>query len=386
MNILFVTEDHTKENYGVTTVVSQLANEIADRNNGMEVIIAAIGKDSVLQHKSIKVELIPPAKVGAFWGWSPALMARLNDIVADHDINLIHIHGIWMAAQLFALIIARKRNIPCIVSAHGMLEPWLWNKQNLFKKYKKKIYFNLIFQHAIAESTVFHAITPIEKENLSKLLPKQKMVVIPNAIGLGKENVYDDSGEFTVPEKYFLFLGRLHPKKGVDLLVNAFYRANLDKEWRLVIIGPESDPQYVEKIKTDVLNWGLSNRVEFTGPIFGTRKLELIRKSWAMVTPSYSEAVGMVNLEAAVCKVPSITTFETGLWDWEEGGGILIHPNVDELTDSLLKASRWSLADRLEYGNKSYQLVANKYSCDTVVPKWEALYSSLITDHAILNN
>jgi glycosyltransferase involved in cell wall biosynthesis len=267
-----------------------------------------------------------------------------------------------------------------------MLEPWLWNKQNLFKKYKKKIYFNLIFQHAIAESTVFHAITPIEKENLSKLLPKQKMVVIPNAIGLGKENVYDDSGEFTVPEKYFLFLGRLHPKKGVDLLVNAFYRANLDKEWRLVIIGPESDPQYVEKIKTDVLNWGLSNRVEFTGPIFGTRKLELIRKSWAMVTPSYSEAVGMVNLEAAVCKVPSITTFETGLWDWEEGGGILIHPNVDELTDSLLKASRWSLADRLEYGDKSYQLVANKYSCDTVVPKWEALYSSLITDHAILNN
>jgi glycosyltransferase involved in cell wall biosynthesis len=363
-----------------------LANEIADRNNGMEVIIAAIGKDSVLQHKSIKVELIPPAKVGAFWGWSPALMARLNDIVADHDISLIHINGIWMAAQWVALMIARKRNIPCIVSAHGMLEPWLWNKQSLFNKYKKKIYFNLIFQHAIAESTVFHAITPIEKENLSKLLPKQKMVVIPNAIGLGKENVYDDSGEFTVPEKYFLFLGRLHPKKGVDLLVNAFYRANLDKEWRLVIIGPESDPQYVEKIKTDVLNWGLSNRVEFTGPIFGTRKLELIRKSWAMVTPSYSEAVGMVNLEAAVCKVPSITTFETGLWDWEEGGGILIHPNVDELTDSLLKASRWSLADRLEYGNKSYQLVANKYSCDTVVPKWEALYSSLITDHAILNN
>jgi len=386
MNILFVTEDHTTENYGVTTVVSQLANEIADRNNGMEVIIAAIGEDSVEQHKSVKVELISSARVGAFWGWSPALMARLNDIVTDHDINLIHIHGIWMAAQLHALLIAKKKKIPCIISAHGMLEMWHWDQQSLFNKYKKKIYFKLIFQHAITESTVFHAITPIEKENLSKLLPKQKLVMIPNAIGLEKEHASENTGEKIVPEKIFLFLGRLHAVKGVSLLINAFYKANLGSAWRLVITGPESDAQYVEKIKTDVLNLGLSDRVEFTGPVFGIRKLELIRKSWAMVTPSYSETVGMVNLEAAVCKVPSITTFETGLWDWEEGGGILIHPNVDELTDSLLKASRWSLADRLEYGNKSYQLVANKYSCDIVVPKWEALYSSLITDHAILNN
>ena len=141
--------------------------------------------------------------------------------------------------------------------------------------------------------------------------------------------------------------------------------------------------QDVAKIKTDVLNWGLSDRVEFTGAIFGTRKLELIEKSWAMVTPSYSEAVGMVNLEAAVCRVPSITTYETGLWDLEEGGGILIHPDVDELSSSLLKASRWSLKDRIDYGNKSYQLVADKYSLETVIHKWEALYSSLINDHTL---
>ena len=382
MNILFITEDHTTENYGVTTVVSQLANEIADRNNGMDVIIAAIGKESVQQHKSVKVDLIPSAKVGSFWGWSPYLMRRFNDIVTKHDINLIHIHGIWMAVQLYALLIARKRNIPCIVSSHGMLEPWLWNKQSFINKYKKKIYFNFIFKRAITEKTIFHAITPIEKDGLRKLLPKQKMIVIPNAIGLGKENVCDANGKI-IPEKYFLFLGRLHPNKGVDLLVNAFYRANLGAEWRLVIIGPESDPQYVAKIKTDVLNWGLSDRVEFRGAIFGTAKQELIEKSWAMVIPSHSEVVGMVNLEAAVCRIPSITTYETGLWDWEEGGGILIHPDIDEITDKLQNAARWSLKDRIDYGNKSYQLVADRYSWDAIMPDWEALYSSLANDYSI---
>jgi glycosyltransferase involved in cell wall biosynthesis len=386
MNILFITEDHTKENYGVTTVVSQLANEIADRNNGMEVIIAAIGTDSVLQHKTVKVELIRSAKVGAFWGWSPALIARINDIVTNHDIKLIHIHGIWMAAQWASLGIARKRKIPCVVSAHGMLDPWLWNKQSLLQKYKKKIYFNLVFQRSISENNILHAITPKEKDILHKFFPKKKIVMIPNAIGLNKEDFYCDDGKITVPEKIFLYLGRLHPIKGVDVLIKAFYRANLDIHWRLVLAGPESVPQYVEKIKTTVLNLGLSNKVEFIGPIFGQSKIELIRKAWAVVIPSYSEVIGMVNLEAAACRVPTITTFETGLWDWEEGGGILIHPNVNELTTSLLRASRWSMAERLDYGNRSYQLVADRYSLETVVPEWEALYSSLITDCDIHSN
>lgn len=385
MNILFVTEDHSIKNYGVTTVVSQLADEIAKRNNGIQVIIAAIGRDSVQQHESVTIELIRSAKVGAFWRWSPDLIDRLNDIVIHYHIDLIHIHGIWMAAQWAALMIARKRKIPCIVSSHGMLEPWLWNKQSFLQKYKKKIYFNLVFQHTITENTIFHAITPIEKDSLHKLLPKQKTVVIPNAIDLDKENDYNNVGQLIVPEKIFLFLGRLHPVKGVDLLVNAFYRANLDSEWRLMLAGPESVLQYAKKIKATVLNLGLSNRVKFIGPIFGTNKEELIRKAWAVVIPSYSEVIGMVNLEASACMVPSITTFETGLWDWEEGGGVLVHPDVDELTSSLLKASRWSLAERLDYGNKSYSLVANKYSWKTVAPKWEALYSSLITDHTIQN-
>ncbi|MFZ2096315.1 MAG: glycosyltransferase, partial [Anaerolineales bacterium] len=266
-----------------------------------------------------------------------------------------------------------------------MLEPWYWNKQSLLQKYKKKIYFNLVFQRTITENTIFHAITPIEKDNLQKLLPKQKIIVIPNAIGLDKENAYDNAVKKIVPEKTFLFLGRLHPVKGLDLLVNAFYQANLDSEWRLVLAGPESVPQYIEKLKAIVLNLGLSNRVEFTGPIFGVDKQELIRKAWVVVFPSYCEVIGMVNLEASACMVPSITTFETGLWDWEEGGGILIHPDVYELASSILKTSRWSLRERLDYGNKSYTLVANKYSWDTVAPQWEALYSSLITDHSLWN-
>ena len=63
--------------------------------------------------------------------------------------------------------------------------------------------------------------------------------------------------------------------------------------------------------------------MEFLGPVYGAEKWALIQRAWAMIVPSYSEVVGMVNLEAALCSVPSITTYETGLTDWNEGGGDL---------------------------------------------------------------
>jgi glycosyltransferase involved in cell wall biosynthesis len=382
LNILFVTEDHSIKNFGVTTVVSQLANEIANRNNDIQVFIAAIGGDPVQQSTTVTTVLILFGKIGAFWRWSPDLINRLNDIVTRYQIDLIHIHGIWMAAQWAALKIANRRKIPCIVSSHAMLEEWYWNKQGIFQKYKKKIYFNLVFKRAVAENTMFHAITPIEKDSLRKLLPKQRIVVVPNAISISNDNHYAHFVKKTVPEKIFLFLGRIHPVKGVDLLVKAFCQANLDKDWKLVLAGPELVPQYAKKIREVVKDLGISSRVVFSGPLYGTRKQELLHKAWALVFPSYCEVMGMVNLEASACRVPSITTFETGLWDWEEGGGLLIHPNVDELAESLLKVSRWTLRQRLNYGNKSFNLVANKYSWKNILPQWETLYKSLTSDYA----
>ena len=379
MNILFVTEDHSIRNYGITSVVSQLANELVHHDPNVRIVIVTTAGEPVAQDESIPIETIQPSLLWASWRWKSTLKEELNSIIQRYEIDIIHIHGVWMAIQLIALSIAKQPGVPCLISAHGMLEPWLWSEQNLFKKQKKELYFSGLFKTTITESSFFHAITPTEKENLQKLLPAQRIVVIPNAINVNEEKTYEDTGRGIAPEKTILFLGRLHPKKGVDLLVNAFCRANLTSEWRLLLVGPESVHQYVNKIKADVSNMGLSDRVEFTGPIYGEKKQELIRKSWVMITPSYSEVVGMVNLEAAACKVPSITTYETGLWDWEEGGGMLVHPKVDEITNALVEASQWSIVERLSRGEKSQKLVQEKYSWNAVIPQWLKIYSEITT-------
>ncbi|MBA4384701.1 MAG: hypothetical protein C0410_08190 [Anaerolinea sp.] len=377
MNILFVTEDHSINNYGITSVVSQLVDQLSTHCENIHVTVLSIGSETVQQNAKVNIVLVPHSNLGRFWGWSELLAKTIKQTIEKEKIDLIHIHGIWMAAQWAALRVARECGIQCVVSPHGMLENWLWNKQNLLQKIKKKIYFNFIFHPALNSQVVFHAITPIEFESLNHQLPRYRKVTIPNAIDLLSENQFQENDK---PEKQFLFLGRIHPVKAIEVLIDAFIQAKLDSEWKLMIAGPEYVPEYVQGLKEKVRHSKMEDQIIFTGPIYGEQKLSILQKTWALVIPSYSEVMGMVNLEAAIQKVPSITTFETGLWDWEDGGGLLIHPNVEELTSTLKIVSEWKINERLEHGKRSYDLVMRKYSWNSVIPKWLDFYTSLVND------
>lgn len=373
MNILFITEDHSIRNYGITSVVSQFADQLTAYEN-IKVTILAVGDKAVHQKAQVKIIQVPPSRFGKAWGWSPLLINTIKQTIFEEKISVVHIHGVWMAAQWSALKVARDYGIPCMISPHGMLEDWLWNKQKFLQKLKKKVYFNLLIRPALSSQTIFHAITPIELESLNHQLPIYRKVTIPNAIDLPREKTPQEDVK---PEKQFLFLGRIHPVKGVENLIDAFIQANLGSAWRLLIAGPEYVDEYVKKLKDKVISSGMLNRIIFTGPVYGEQKNEMLQKSWALVIPSYSEVMGMVNLEAAALHLPSITTHETGLWDWEVGGGMLIHPAVTQISDSLQQSARWTLTERLERGKRSFDLVSEKYSWQAVIPKWLDFYYSL---------
>ena len=86
----------------------------------------------------------------------------------------------------------------------------------------------------------------------------------------------------------------------------------------------------------------------------------------------------MVNLEAAATGTPVITTHSTGLFDWEEGGGLLIHPEVEDLSCALRQVVSWDESERLERGRGLRQLVERRYSLEAVGPLWLALYAELL--------
>jgi glycosyltransferase involved in cell wall biosynthesis len=125
----------------------------------------------------------------------------------------------------------------------------------------------------------------------------------------------------------------------------------------------------------------LQSRVQFIGLVTGEKKAKLFKDAFLFVAPSYSEVIGMVNLEAASLKTPVITTFQTGLRkEWNENGGILINPNQDELTQALEKVLKWTKKERDIKGEILYNFVKQNYSWESRLSDWINIYSDIIKE------
>ncbi|MFH2040324.1 MAG: glycosyltransferase [Chloroflexota bacterium] len=376
MNILFITPDHSNPLSGVTSLTSQLANYLVNKDENLCVYFCSVANQKVETDEKVKEIVLPPSRAGAFWQWSPGIVKKIESILLDYHIDIVHIHSIWLAAQWAGLKAVGGKNIPIVISSHGMLEPWLVYNQGLLQRIKKELYLKLVLKPSIPTGTTIHAITSLEAKNLKVFFPGYNTVLIPNAIDIAAPIVFSKINDNS---KQLLYLGRLHPKKGIELLLRSLSKLIEDPDWHLNIAGSESIPGYTNSLKDLCAQLDLEKRVSFVGPIYEKKKWEALNRSWAVIVPSYSEVVGLVNLEAAICKTPSITTFETGLMDWENGGGLLIHPTIDELTESLKKVLGWSLDERLDRGERSFQLVKENYSWDVVAQKWLSFYASILT-------
>lgn len=307
-----------------------------------------------------------PSQVFKPWCFSNKLQPYLKTNIAD--INAMHLHGVFMHSQYLASKIAIKHKIPYVTSPHGMLEPWHLND----KKFKKKLYLKFILENILSNSNIIHAITPLEKENIFKLTDHKNIIEIPNFIF---HSELPKNQEYNPKEEYLLFLSRIHPKKGLDILLQAMTLI-IDKKIKLKVVGSEN--KYSLELQVMAQKLGIASRIEFVGSVFGAEKFNLFANAKVFIAPSYSEAIGMVNLEAAVCTTPVITTFNTGINpEWSRNGGIMIQPNVEELSAAINQAVSWTLEERKDRGKKLSEFVINNYSWEKKGFMWDELYDEL---------
>ena len=354
-----IAESVTLESGGVRTVLENLNNYL----NANKIFSSTVVANQIEDTDS---HFHFPSHKFKFWGYSSELKSFLPSNIKAED--LVHLHGVFMHAQYISSKFANKTNMPYIITPHGMLEPWHLKDKQL----KKRIYMGLVLNSILAKACIIHAITPFEKENLYKLTKHKNIIEIPNFIN------YSDlpkSMDYNPSEEYLLFLSRLHPKKGLDILIESMSKIR-DKKIKLKIVGSENN--YSDSLKKVVQKAGLENRIEFLGGVFGDKKFELFANAKAFVAPSYSEAIGMVNLEAAACNTPVITTFNTGISaEWNTNGGIMINPNIEELTKAINTVTNWSNEERFSRGENLSNFVLNNYSWEKKGTLWNDLYSSL---------
>ena len=360
MEIYHFAENIDLQSGGVRTVLVNLDNYLNSNPLNSSIILTnnKDENDNYLEFPSTKFKS---------WYYSEDLKKYVDEI--EKNDTIFHLQGVFMHPQYLASKYARTNNIPYIITPHGMLEPWHMKD----KKLKKKLYLNLILKKILSKSNILHAITPLEKDNLFRMTKHKNIIEIPNFIHhsvLPKNLTYDPE------EEYLLFLSRLHPKKGLDILIESMSKID-NKKIKLKIVGAKND--YSNQLQKKLKNTILENRIVFVGGVYGNEKYELFANAKAFVAPSYSEAIGMVNLEAAACKTPVITSFNTGISpEWNTNGGIMINPNIDELVRGINETTFWSTNERNDRGNKLSNFVINNYSWEKKGYLWDDLYASLL--------
>ena len=373
--ILHVTEDHSFMNTGITSAVDALARQISQ---AVDQEILSIGPEAVPVPKGVQLTLLKAGLPGGVWRAAPGQRSILRQSVTHA--NIVLLHGIWMWPQWAAAREAHRMRRPVILTTHGMLEPWIWQRQIWLHQLKKILYWRFMANPAFQHAAVVHALTPKEAKTLSAYFPGQRIEIIPSSLDLDQiDNTLADCPQDHAANPYILFLGRLHPVKGIDLLIQSFARLRIG-EVKLKIAGSiqEKDKSYYRYLSDLVRQLGLEKQVEFLDSVQGKEKWNLYRNAWAFYLPSHSEGFAMVNLEASACRTPVITTFQSGVTDlWATHGGILIQPDVDQIAESLIQVTQWTKDERDRRGNSLRRLIEQTYSSKVIAPKWIALFQEL---------
>lgn len=311
-------------------------------------------------------------KINLFLPYYMPFIARKD--IKNYD--LIHVHEHQTMLAIFTCHYARKYHVPYVLQAHGSITP----KSHLI--ILKKVFGYFFGRHIMRNAAKVIALTESEaNEYLSVGIPKEKIEIIPNGINVAEyDNVARGQFRKLFPigddKKMILFLGRIHPIKGIDLLIDAFYDLQKERDVLLVVAGPDNGCLPALKAKIDDLN--MNDKVVFTGLLVDPLKTEAIADSDIFVLPSRYEVFGMVILEACACGIPVVTTNRSHI-------GALIDGKAGRVIDydrEQLRITMRELLDdkskREQYGANGKKFVRESFNMDIVGTRLEEMYDTVI--------
>lgn len=310
------------------------------------------------------------------WMREKSLQVRLRDLVEAAD--GVHIHGIWEEYCTIASRLAREGGKPYLVAAHGMLEGWALRQKRL----KKMLYSLLVERANLREATCLQALTTVEVEDYRRFGLANPVAVIPNGVEV-PAGVTADAFLQAFPElrgkRLALFLGRLHPKKGLDILCRAWARIHRGiPDAHLVIAGPDFEgTRAVTESQVEKLN--LRKSVTFTGMLDHERKWSALAAAHVFVLPSHSEGFSAATLEALGMGVPAIVTHRCNfpeVAEWRCGAVVEAETRpVEEALDRILTAN---LGDTLAMRDNARRLIAERYTWDCIGRQVSEVYEWIL--------
>jgi poly(glycerol-phosphate) alpha-glucosyltransferase len=265
------------------------------------------------------------------------------------------------------------RTKPYIVSPHGMLDSWALNNSRLKKRICAAVYEN----RNLRDAACLHALNKAEAEAIRAYGLRNPICVIPN----GVELPVDSEARPAQEGRTLLYLGRLHPKKGLPKLVEAWSRVRKEAEktgWRLAIAGWDQNGHRTE-LETLAARLHANSSISFVGPQFGADKTACYREASAFVLPSFSEGLPMTVLEAWSWRLPVLMTPQCNLPEGATAGAaIIMEPEVDNISAALYRLFSMTDTERKTIGVNGRILVEDRFQWSQIGSRMADVYDWML--------
>ena len=319
-----------------------------------------------------------PASLFKKYNHAYGIARAIRREIQNYDI--VHVHSVFSYTTLVACATCRENKKPYLLNPWGALDKDMINFRN---RMLKMAYIKIIERNNLETASVIQVSSDYERIKIQALGFNRNIEIIPPGINFQEYSKQDDLLRARYPElkdkKIILYLGRIHPKKGIAILLKAFCKviATRDDTY-LVIAGPIDGyaKRIIRFVKDDS---ALNKRVIFTNMLLGSDKVAAFYSSDIFVLSSYGENFGIAALEALACGLPVILTKEVGLSaDVEEyGAGLIVNQDISEISEAMERLlSDSDLRKAISLRAKS--LVRSRFDLDIIADKMIGLYKNII--------
>ena len=375
---------------GTSKIAIELAQALGKQNLEVDIVTTDANGSTRLNvplhtwvhEKYYRVKYFP------YWGWddykmSWSLTRWLFQQVTNYD--LVHTIAVFSIPTLIAHWACQLHSIPYIMNPQGMLEPWALS----YKAWKKRAYYNLIEKTVLQRANAIQMLSSSEAQNVEPLKLKTPKTIIPNGLHsqdfekLPSSELFYQQFPDTRNKTLIIFLGRIDPKKGLDLLAKAFGKIH-DRfpETQLVVTGPDNIG-FLPTAKKYFANTGCLEAVTFTGMLTGSLKYAALAAANIYVAPSYSEGFSMSVLEGMASGLPCVITTGCNFPEAAKANAAYV---VDIDADAIANAFTECLQSpqkAKEMGTCARQLIFEKYTWDSIAKKQIQVYKAIVKNQPI---
>jgi glycosyltransferase involved in cell wall biosynthesis len=293
--------------------------------------------------------------------------------------DLVELHGIWEPILLKIARLCRRRNVPYVVCPHGMLDDWSLNQKAL----KKRVALSIFYKRMISRAGAIHALNKHEAQVISEKGLSDRVEVIPNGVSIdtrSSEGKIESNFPELADKTYVLFLGRLHYKKGLDILAEAWKQVVAAMPAAvLVVAGPDEDGS-VNDFRARISRAGIEDSVVELGAVYGQKKWILLRGCRCFVLPSRQEGFSVAVLEALACSKPVVITRECHFDQVQEAdAGFVCNLDARALASAMMILLGNDALGK-EMGCRGEQMVCQHYQWPDVARRSLDVYSSVLSE------